>query len=388
MRTRVMGRRLRGIASGVAAIAAVAAVGCDNEQDASEAGPSLEGKLEVRALAARSSGPCDIYASAGTPCVAAYSTVRALSASYAGPLYQVRNGSSSTNTGTGGTTRDIGMTSDGYADTATQDAFCLGTVCTFSVLYDQSGNGNHLRVAPAGVVGSGPRSGLPDYESSATKGVITAGGHKVYSLYMSLYEGYRTAVGVRGRNVPIGSAAQGIYELADGTHSGTSCCWDFGNVSTDPKVYGTMDALFFGTGFWGRGAGAGPWMMADFEGGVWAGGSRPGDAGWGGLNDPHPLNASNPSLKVPFALGFLKTNSTQYSLRMADVKTASALTTAYAGALPKVLNNLGGIVLGVSSDNSNQSYGTFYEGAIASGYPSSATELSVMKNIQAVGYSK
>lgn len=34
--------------------------------------------------------PCDIYAAAGDPCVAAYSTTRALYASYSGPLYQVK----------------------------------------------------------------------------------------------------------------------------------------------------------------------------------------------------------------------------------------------------------------------------------------------------------
>jgi hypothetical protein len=37
----------------------------------------------------RPQGPCDIYAAAGTPCVAAHSTTRALYASYDGPLYQV-----------------------------------------------------------------------------------------------------------------------------------------------------------------------------------------------------------------------------------------------------------------------------------------------------------
>ena len=52
--------------------------------------------------------------------------------------------SSSTNTGTGGTTLDIGMTADGYADSAAQDTFCSGTVCTVSKIYDQSGNGNDL----------------------------------------------------------------------------------------------------------------------------------------------------------------------------------------------------------------------------------------------------
>src|SRR5271155_2678876 len=37
----------------------------------------------------RPQGPCDIYAAAGNPCVAAHSSTRALYASYNGPLYQV-----------------------------------------------------------------------------------------------------------------------------------------------------------------------------------------------------------------------------------------------------------------------------------------------------------
>ncbi|MYR55864.1 alpha-L-arabinofuranosidase, partial [Streptomyces sp. SID625] len=37
--------------------------------------------------------PCDIYGAAGTPCVAAHSTTRALLSSYAGPLYQVTRAS-------------------------------------------------------------------------------------------------------------------------------------------------------------------------------------------------------------------------------------------------------------------------------------------------------
>jgi len=44
--------------------------------------------------------PCDIYASGGTPCVAAHSTTRALFAAYSGRLYQVRRASDNT-------TRDI-----------------------------------------------------------------------------------------------------------------------------------------------------------------------------------------------------------------------------------------------------------------------------------------
>ena len=47
-------------------------------------------------------GPCDIYGAAGTPCVAAHSTTRALYASYNGPLYQVKRPSD-------GKTLDIGI---------------------------------------------------------------------------------------------------------------------------------------------------------------------------------------------------------------------------------------------------------------------------------------
>lgn len=322
-------------------------------------------------------GPCDIYADAKTPCAAAYSMVRVLTKTYTGPLYQVRNGSSSSNTGTGGTTKDIGAV-DGYADTATQDAFCTST-CTVSILYDQSGNKNDLTSAPKGLTNGGTYAATDDFESSATKGAVTAGGHKVYSLYMAAREGYRTAVNVKGKNMPLGNSDEGIYELADGTHYGTACCWDFGNVSPDPTKYGVMNTLFFGTGYWGTGAPSGPWFLGDFEGGVWAGGS----------GDSKVNNPNNPSMKVPFALGILKTSTpNKYALRMADVQKATDLTTAYDGTGPKSWSNEGGIVLGVGGDNSNNSWGTFYEGAITIGRPSDATDLAIMKNIQAVGYTK
>jgi len=333
----------------------------------------------------RPSGPCDIYAAAGTPCVAAYSTIRALSKTYQSALYQVRNGSSTANTGTGGSVMNIPVMSDGFPDTSSQDAFCAGTICTFSVLYDQSGNGNDLKVAPKGLAGNGMYSGMDDVESNATKGSLMVGGHHVYSLYMAIRDGYRlTAI---GKGMPLGSAAQGIYMLADGMRGGGACCWDFGNVSTDPTKYAGSNALFFGTGFWGRGAPPGPWFMADFEGGVWAGGSAAGDPGWGGVgSNTSPANTSNPSLKVPFAFGILKTNATNYAIRAADLSTATDLTTAYDGTPPKTFANPGGIILGVGSDNSNNSQGTFYEGAITSGRPTNDTDLAVMRNVAAAHY--
>jgi non-reducing end alpha-L-arabinofuranosidase len=335
----------------------------------------------------RGAGPCDIYASGNTPCVAAYSMVRALSSTYDGPLYQVRRGAPNPtqNTGVGGETQDIGLLPNGFADAAAQVAFCGEQSCTVSTLYDQSGRGNHVTVAKRGRVDGGQFGDDDDFESTAGAGPLSVGGNEVFSLYMEARQGYRQTFA--GNGMPLGQAPQGVYMLADGTRAGTACCWDFGNVTTDPTEYATMNTLFFGTAFWGRGAGAGPWFMADFEAGVWAGGSNPGEPGWGALNDPAPINPNNPSLRVRFALGFLKT-STTYALRMADVDSATDATTAYEGPLPKPMDNRGAVVLGVGGDNSNNSFGTFYEGAIVSGYPSNDVERAVLQNIQSAGYGR
>ena len=101
------------------------------------------------AASQRPKGPCDIYAAAGDPCVAAHSTTRALYASYNGPLYQVLRQSD-------GKTLNIGVVppsaagGGGYADAAAQDKFCAGTYCWISIIYDQSPKHNDLTQAPRG----------------------------------------------------------------------------------------------------------------------------------------------------------------------------------------------------------------------------------------------
>lgn len=58
-------------------------------------------------------GPCDIYASGRTPCVAAHSTTRALYSAFNGPLYQVKCSSDSA------TTTIVLLSAGGVANTAT-----------------------------------------------------------------------------------------------------------------------------------------------------------------------------------------------------------------------------------------------------------------------------
>ena len=50
------------------------------------------------------------------------------------------------------------------------------------------------------------------------------------------------------------------------------------------------------------------------------------------------------------------------------------------------MNKEGSIILGIGGDNSDNAQGTFYEGAMTSGYPSDAIENQVQANIVSAGY--
>src|SRR6187549_682918 len=131
---------------------------------------------KTKVVLTRAKGPCDIYAAAGCPCVAAHSTTRALYASYNGPLYQIMRQSD-------GKTLNIALvkaTKDdpgGYADATAQDVFSANTLCWITKIYDQSGKGNHLIQAPPGTF-KGPAKGGFDNLPIADMAPITISGHK------------------------------------------------------------------------------------------------------------------------------------------------------------------------------------------------------------------
>jgi hypothetical protein len=84
--------------------------------------------------------------------------------------------------------------------------------------------------------------------------------------------------------------------------------------------------------------------------------------------------------------------SSQFALKGADA-TQPTLNTFYQGPLPgskSPMQKEGAVILGAGGDccysNNNASEGTFYEGAIVSGYPSDATDEEVHANIVDVGY--
>jgi hypothetical protein len=301
--------------------------------------------------------------------VAAHSTVRALYGSYGGRLYQVRRASDST-------TKDVGvLAKGGVGAAATQDSFCTGTTCVITIVYDQSGRGNDLAYQGPGGAGG------QDTAASATGESVTAGGTKVYSLYIKPGNSYWKDGSSSG--VPTGAAPEGVYMVTSGTHVNNGCCFDYGNSETNRKVggNGAMDAINFSTQCWFKScSGSGPWVQADLEDGLYQRGSASG-------------NPSDTSLPSRFVTAILKNNGTSvYALKGASAQ-AGSLTSFYSGALPagfSPMHKQGAIVLGSGGDccatNTNQSEGTFYEGAIVSGYPSDATDNAVQANVIAVGY--
>jgi hypothetical protein len=214
----------------------------------------------------RPQGPCDIYAAAGDPCVAAHSTTRALYASYNGPMYQVLRQSD-------GKTLDIGVVQSvaspvpdagGYANAAAQDAFCANTYCWIATVYDQSPKHNDLTQAPRGGF-SGPAMGGFNNLPVADMAPITIMGHKAYGVFIE------PGMGIRNDN-PKGTAvddqAEGQYWVVNGHHYNFGCCFDYGNAEIDSRDddNGTMETTYFGNaGAWYHGSPPGPWIMTDQE---------------------------------------------------------------------------------------------------------------------------
>jgi hypothetical protein len=86
--------------------------------------------------------------------------------------------------------------------------------------------------------------------------------------------------------------------------------------------------------------------------------------------------------------------TTNFAIKGADAQSGG-LTTLYDGRLPNgysPMKKQGAIVLGSGGDcckpggGANDSAGTFYEGAIVSGYPTEATDEAVQANIVTAGY--
>jgi hypothetical protein len=325
----------------------------------------LAGLIVFASAPAQAAGTlsCDIYGAAGTPCVAAHSTVHALYSAYNGPLYQVTRASD-------GASTDIGLLSvGGYANAAAQDSFCASTSCIITKIYDQSPQHNDLTVEGPGTAGG------QDVGARANALPTTVGGHAVYGVYITAGVGYRHAV---GSGVAVNGQPEGMYMVASGTHINDRCCFDYGNVeaNVDDTGAGHMDAVNLSTmcGF-GPCTAPGPWVQADLENGAFEG------------NGPNAADVGNGSR---FVTAVLKNDGQNTFTLKGGNSQSGGLTTWYSGALPNGYSPMrqeGSIVLGTGGDNSNGDVGSFFEGVLTSGYPTDAADASVQASIVAAGYS-
>ena len=320
-------------------------------------------------------GPCDIYASGGTACAAAHSSTRALYNSYVGALYQVTRSSDST------TKQIMPLSAGGAANSATQDSFCSGTTCVITTIYDQSGNGNDLTPAPPGEAGKGSGPNGNDLPANATAAPVYVNGHKVYGVYIAPGHGYRNDA---TKEIATGTNPEGIYAVLSGTHYNDVCCFDYGNaeVNNNDNNAGHMEAIYFGSAVGsGSGAGTGPRIMADFENGLFSGGT----AG---------NNQADLTIDYQFVTAVVKGQpvagqSGHWEIRGGNAASGS-LSTFWNGSRPAgyaPMHKEGAIILGIGGDNSDGGEGTFYEGVMTSGFPSDATDNSVQANIVAAKYS-
>ena len=327
----------------------------------------------------RPQGPCDIYAAAGDPCVAAHSSTRALYAAYNGPLYQVMRQSD-------GKTLDIGVVqpsgndAGGYADAAAQDAFCANTYCWITTLYDQSGHGNDLTQAPRGGF-SGPAMGGFNNLPVADMAPVTVMGHKVYGVFIEPGMGLRHN---DAKGTAVDDQAEGQYWVINGHHYNSGCCFDYGNAETDSRDdgNGTMETTYYGSAnVWYHGNPPGPWVMTDQENNL-VGCVNP---------DGSKLCVGLPSVDWRFVTAIAKGEAHHWASLGGDAQRGE-LSVMFDG--PRVnatydpMRKQGAILLGNGGDNSNGSQGTFYEGAMtaAGTFPTNATDQLVQANIVAAGY--
>ena len=324
--------------------------------------PSLTGILCAIAItlfgipsAHAATRPCNILASS-TPCVAAYSTTRALYSKYKGPLYQVTRQSDKTSI-------NIGLSHD-YADAITQNTFCAQTACTVTKIYDQSPNHNDLTPAPPGGAAHGPDLNGYDLPAVANALPVTVHGQKVYGIAISPGMGYRN-------DTPVGTAVngqpEGVYMVTSALHLNSRCCFDLGNAEVNnlDNDVGHMDAI----NIMCHGNPCKPDAGLDMENGIYG------------------------HLAVPANTQFVtdmgaNDGQHQYAIYQGNAQSGKLTTTGII-PLPKryiPMKQEGAIILGTGGDNSNWASGYFFEGVMTRGMPSAKTLEAVQRNIVAAGY--
>jgi hypothetical protein len=297
--------------------------------------------------------PCDIVAAGGQTCKAAYSLVRRMFAAYSGNLYQVTRASDSTTT-------NVGTLSSGLVNIATETAFCAGTTCTRSKIYDQTGTSANDLI---------PYSASPEYYVAVPSSWTTMPSGLVLPINrFGMTNGYATASGASG--LPSGNSSITVYMLAENYSEGgiiNGCCGLF-NQSENPVRDAGMGKMFgaaFSTGnavdCVNLGTGTGPFAGIDLEEGVC-------------------LYGGTPSQNYLAVLGKYNTSGTTFAVKSSDI-TQGRWTTLYNAGLPAgyTMNLEQNVTVGMGGDGT-PSPGNWMEGAVIAGTTSDATDNALQGN--------
>jgi non-reducing end alpha-L-arabinofuranosidase len=300
--------------------------------------------------------PCDILAHS-TPCVAAFSTTRALYSSYTGALYMVTRKSDMTSA-------NIGLLPGGYANAARQDKFCAHTTCTIVRIYDQSPNHNDLTPAPPGGAAHGPGPDGYDLPAVANALPVTIAGHKAYGVAIFPGMGYRID---HPKGTAVNGQPEGVYMVTSALQLNSKCCFDFGNAEANnlDNNAGHMDAI----NIMCHHTPCKPDAGLDMENGIYG----------------HLAVPANTIFVTDMGIN---DGQHKYAIYQGNAQSGGLTTTGLI-PLPKgyqPMQQEGAIILGIGGDNSNWASGYFFEGVMTQGMPSANILKEVQRNIVAAHY--
>jgi non-reducing end alpha-L-arabinofuranosidase len=332
--------------------------------------------------------PGDVAKAAGTPFVAAHSMTRALFASYSGPLFKALRTSDNKE-------QDIGVVSaGGLGDFAALATFCAGTTCKVTTLYDQAGNSNDLWRADDSTKnqpGTNRPCNLMDIEywqmADGTKvpiAVETGGMWKDKSQCLRNRD--------KTKNMPVGAKPQTTYAVFHAKWLNNNCCFNYGNTGNLVHYAGpgTMSALNFSKiEFWSKGTGSGPWVMVDWEQGVYAGNIAKCGSGAAPTAECTTTGENpNPSITFDVVTALAKHDGTKHWMGKAGNAKSGALAVSFEyQTLPKGYSPLkqeGGLGIGEGGAGDSNGTGGFSEGAVMAAETTDATDDAIQKSIVAV----
>lgn len=305
-------------------------------------GPHPLAASPVALSGSSSVAPCDIYGAAGTPCVAAHSVTRRMWKGYSGPLFQIVRASDSA-------TLNVGFLQSGIVNKASIDAFCAGTACKYTNIFDQMHNatsGNNLPQATSA------------NQAPVTFTTFTNG--KLPMLATVPGQFYRNRAATVG--IPTGNSSITEY-MVNNSFTWSDCCGQYGNMESTVADTGAghMFATMFGTtGGTTFGTGNGPWPGTDWENGV---------------------NLYGPTLPAIMVNGLSKYNSgsTTYTVK-SDAGVTGAYTVLNSGAPPATAAFEGGLSIGEGGDGSPAPVG-FFEGVVIAAATTDATDNAIAANV-------